>query len=1703
MPTYNKYTVAQLKETCDVREIDYTGCKVKRELIALLEQNDQQNDEACDMDDYDDNNDDNDDVECDDVDDDNEVRIAQSSRRGDDDDDDDDDGDDAVSDRASSESETLEALRLKLALVQAKRDKELALINAQRELNERSWQIEQERIRMHGTNSAANVRSEPLTGISEPRDISKMLPRMENDVLAFFVSFEKIMMLNGVDNSLWAKYLPAQLNQRSLRVFTRLSLEDSQVYERIKDAILADSNLGAAAYLKMFRSMRRTGSCNYATHLSNLREIFARYVQASNVSDYDQLFDLMLKEQFENSLSPSVRAFVLSREPVCAEESARAADLCFQVNRVNSEGQTFGRPGAQTHTQFSAQRSATSNQNNRPRFGNPRAVNNFARPQMQGRGNGAYFNHPRGVRYNPMNSYSGVPRTSAYQNYARNARPTLFVQNDQRLDDCNLFCDRNAHYASDDREFACDDDASYDCYANDYIVPTFVNDIKTSALRDTGNDSGVIVDNCLVSPSQIVPGEYMKLQGAFDGNKFHKVPVAKITIRSPHFGCDKNIKVKAAVCQLPGGLTCIIGNKLFREYPHLEDIISVRSKSSSKSNTAVTQQPTVDVNDKAETPLIQFTDCNARTDKSQTETVTPSEKLPEHAINITEPMTRSSPNGPIDGVGVITRSQATRDRAAEANGQMTDKHNSNTCKQVPARTQDKAIRAPDDDHLTADINQPEPDYESENDRSETAHSDIGDPQTADATPSECRENADSFEATASKLRQVDMTENNCFADKTDTDQSDFKREQKSDPGLKNLWQRAEQDNGQVTVINDLLYRRVPVHISTTHEYALVVPASYEHYVISAAHSAPLAGHYGARKCVQKIEQLFFFPHMRRKVKDYIRSCHQCQMIRPIRKRDRVPLQRMDVIPGEPFEIVTMDILGGQWPVTQRGNRYMLVTVCDLSKWVNISPLKNLKATTIADALIEQWSWTGVPKILKNDNAASFHSELMNVLRDKLGIEAKFSAPLHFESHGSVERAQGTLEMIIRKLVQQNSKSWDLLIPFVQFSLREVPHSSTGFSPSEMVYGRKFRGLLTILRESWTGHDHMFEYKNMSTAKYMTDLNAKIEATLKLAQENMKTAQAKMKRTYDKHSTIRTLNTGDLVLLLVPTSDNKVFSQWSGPYCVVRRCENNNYELQLENRKATFHINSLRKYYPPCEKQKPDLCAMVIDDEYEDGVAAMSYGHVTQDIESGQTSLSDYGKNDVSIGDKLTVEQQTKLKEVISKFSDVFTDRPGKTDLIQHEIQLTDDSVFYQGSYRVPEALRDEVEQELTRLLDADILEYDDDSPYNSPMIVVKKPTGGVRIVNNFIQLNNKTLTEPYLMTNMNQLLSRAAGCRYITRIDLCQAFFQVNLHPNSRKYTAFETEIGKMRYKSMAMGLKNAPATCQKLLNKILRGLHRYAGSLLDDIVIFSRDFQQHLNHVEQVLERLRHAGLTANPKKCIFATNELRLLGHYLKDSKIYPDPSKAQVMVEYPMPTTKARLKSFLGLSSFFRNYIPHYAEIAFPLTELTGRNKPDKLKWGNQQQIAFERLKDALLTKPVLRPPDMTKGFQLWTDASKISVSAILMQQDDENENENENTPYQGRYVICYGSRKLLPRERNYSIIELELLAIVFGLLKFNHYVWNRKIDVYSDHKPLQWLNSLVKHSQRLAKWSMIIQNYDITMHYVPGKLQIADAFTRLYD
>ena len=333
------------------------------------------------------------------------------------------------------------------------------------------------------------------------------------------------------------------------------------------------------------------------------------------------------------------------------------------------------------------------------------------------------------------------------------------------------------------------------------------------------------------------------------------------------------------------------------------------------------------------------------------------------------------------------------------------------------------------------------------------------------------------------------------------------------------------------------------------------------------------------------------------------------------------------------------------------------------------------------------------------------------------------------------------------------------------------------------------------------------------------------------------------------------------------------------------------------------------------------------------------------------------------------------------------------------------------------------------MLQNGIIKYDPNTKWNSPLVIVRKTNGGIRLVNNFINLNKKTINDQYMMNNANGLLSRIAGAAYVTKLDMNKFFFQIPLSQERQTFTGFQTPFGTFSYMTMPMGLKCASATGQRLMDIFLRGAYRYTASLIDDVIVFSNDFDSHLCYVRDVLERLRKAGLTVNNNKCHFASNNIQILGHKLQDGLVYPCDEKTAVIKSWPTPKTKKQLKSFLGLTNYFRDFISHYATLAFPLTELLARHKPDKLAWVEPQQSAFDELRTALICKPVLRPPNPDKQYVMMTDSSSVSLSAILMQREGGTDS--------GNYVIGYASRKLLPRERKYPVIEQDLMAIVFGL------------------------------------------------------------------
>jgi len=279
-----------------------------------------------------------------------------------------------------------------------------------------------------------------------------------------------------------------------------------------------------------------------------------------------------------------------------------------------------------------------------------------------------------------------------------------------------------------------------------------------------------------------------------------------------------------------------------------------------------------------------------------------------------------------------------------------------------------------------------------------------------------------------------------------------------------------------------------------------------------------------------------------------------------------------------------------------------------------------------------------------------------------------------------------------------------------------------------------------------------------------------------------------------------------------------------------------------------------------------------------------------------------------------------------------------------------------------------------------VIVRDPQATWNSPLVIVKKKDGSIRICNNFIQLNKRTIPVPYIMTNTLELLNRVAGATYLTRLDLKKAYFQVKVHPQSQKYTSFQSPFGTWRYAKMPMGLINAGSTLQRIMDVVLRGAHDYADKLLDDIIVWTNNFESNLARLTDVLNRLRSAGLTLNTNKCHLATDRIRIFGFQVDKGLITPDAEKTKAIADWPVPRTKKQLSSF-GIAGYYRGHISKFAEIVLPLTQLLAKHKPDKLEWGESQQRAFEKLKNALTSKPVLRPPDMTRDFENGQIAQKL--------------------------------------------------------------------------------------------------------------------------
>ena len=903
--------------------------------------------------------------------------------------------------------------------------------------------------------------------------------------------------------------------------------------------------------------------------------------------------------------------------------------------------------------------------------------------------------------------------------------------------------------------------------------------------------------------------------------------------------------------------------------------------------------------------------------------------------------------------------------------------------------------------------------------------------------------------------------------------------QRSDESLDQVQRQVQESpdgtssRGGFFLRDGVLYRRwVPVGGEDWREVEqLVLPQQCRRAVLELAHSIPLAGHLGKKKTAQRLLQRFYWPTLFKDVDEYCRGCAECQKTAPGRQAiaPLVPLPIVD----SPFERIAMDIVG-PLPRSRSGNRFVLV-VCDYAtRWPEAVPLKSIDAGHVAEELMVLFSRVGVPKEILTDQGSNFTSQLLKEVYRLLSIKPIRTSPYHPQTDGLVERFNQTLKAMLRRTATDEGKDWDKLIPYVLFAYREVPQSSTGFSPFELVYGRgAVRGPLDVLKETWESDSHSSE----SVVSYVLSVQERLAKMSALARENLQKAQKVQKRWYDKHARECEFSVGENVLVLLPTSTHKLLAKWMGPYPVVRKVSPVSYEVDMfdhAKRKRVFHVNMLRKWHSPA------------------AVNLWAEGDATSpDPDEIVLWKDDPVPQELSVSEKLSRSQLEELQSLLGEYQDVLRGTPGKTTMAEHAIDTGDSQPVRLHPYRVPHAYRGEVERQVHEMLEEGVIEPSA-SDWAAPIVLVRKKDGTLRFCVDYRKLNSQSKVDPYPMPRVDELIDRLGCAKFLTTLDLARGYWQVPMVPGSREKTAFVTEQGLFQFTVMPFGLQGAPATFQRMMDRLIAGMGGFCAAYLDDLVVYSESWEEHLQHLGRVLSCLREAGLTAKPSKCQFAMDQCVYLGHMVGNGTVRPEVSKVEAVQRWPVPETKKQVRAFLGLTGYYRKFIPQYASVAAPLTDLTRKFAPTRVTWSEECEYAFRQLKSLLCSSPILYSPDLGKEFVLQTDASDRGVGAVLSQRMSDGE----------EHPIAYYSRKLLPREERYSTVEKECLAVKLGIQAFRVYLLGRPFKIQTDHRSLVWLDRLKESNTRLARWSLALQPYQFEVTYRPGSANNnADALSRV--
>ena len=538
----------------------------------------------------------------------------------------------------------------------------------------------------------------------------------------------------------------------------------------------------------------------------------------------------------------------------------------------------------------------------------------------------------------------------------------------------------------------------------------------------------------------------------------------------------------------------------------------------------------------------------------------------------------------------------------------------------------------------------------------------------------------------------------------------------------------------------------------------------------------------------------------------------------------------------------------------------------------------------------------------------------------------------------------------------------------------------------------------------------------------------------------------------------------------------------GPAVIREKVGRLDYMVEIPGRRQKYqlcHINILKLYHEREENQivNPVMNVVSLDEK------------VRKEI---QTWPGDNSSIFANLDEHLNVNERQicDLKELFAEFPSLFKDIPGLVNCIEHDVVLVDNAKpVKQHPYRLNPVKAASVKEQIRYMLQNDLIEPSS-SQWSSPVVVVKKENGEDRLCFDYRRLNDLTVPDCFPLPRIEDCIDRVGNAKFISKLDLLKGYWQVPLSERAKAVSAFITPEGLFECKVMPFGMRNAASTFQRLMWIVTRDLEGCV-VYLDDIVIYSDTWSEHIRRLRALFIALEKAGLVVNLSKCDFGKAEVLYLGHKVGHGKVLPKQKNVEAIVKFPVPTSRKNIRQFLGLSGYYRRFVPGFSSLSAPLSDaLKGK---DKFLWTEDCHAAFSKIKAILSNEPILKSPDFTKPFKLMTDASDFGIGAVLIQ---ESENGLE-------HPVAYYSKKLNDHQRRYSTIEKEALALVQAIQHFDIYITasSGPIRVYTDHDPLKFLAKFKNKNSRLIKWSIILQEFPLKICHIKGKDNVvADALSR---